>query len=261
MQELFRDQTIGSVGKPAFARSAVASFLCHAIVILFVMSVPYWAAETMPERLTRAMFLAPPPPPPPAAPAVLVKAARTRVNRVVRAFSPALTAPATIPEHAVAVPAVLEIPAETEIIPGAPGGVPGGVPGGIQGGVLGGILPGVQPPARPPVREAKKAEPPEAQPPARIQVDSEVQAGKLLVLIQPDYPSLAMEARLQGDVHVTAIIDRNGKITEFKILDGNPLFVAAVQRALQKWRYRPTFLHGEPVEVVTEITVTFRLRT
>ncbi len=96
--------------------------------------------------------------------------------------------------------------------------------------------------------------------PARIAVDSEIQAAKLLVMIQPSYPAIAKQARIQGAVRMTAVIDRNGNITEIQILEGNPLLVEAARNAVAKWRYSPTFLHGQAVEVVTNIIVKFKLQ-
>ena len=80
-------------------------------------------------------------------------------------------------------------------------------------------------------------------------------------MIQPVYPPMARQARVQGDVRLTAIIDRTGKVTELKVLEGNPLLIGAARSAVERWRYRPTLLHGQPVEVVTIITVEFRLRS
>jgi protein TonB len=93
----------------------------------------------------------------------------------------------------------------------------------------------------------------------RIQVDSEVQESKLLVMIKPQYPMLAMQARIQGKVRLAAIIDKDGKITELKVVSGHALLVDSALAAIKQWRYRPTFLHGEPVEVATQIIVDFHL--
>jgi protein TonB len=44
-----------------------------------------------------------------------------------------------------------------------------------------------------------------------------------------------------------------------KVLSGHPLLVKAALDAVKQWRYQPTLLNGDPVEVVTEIDVNFTL--
>jgi len=257
MLQLLGTQEFSTVGKPKVARSALWSFFVHTFVMLFLLSMAYWRVDTLPERLTASMLVAPLPPAPPPPPAPVIKTARAAVVRVARVYSPVLTAPVSVPQHVANIVEAMEAP---ELVGGVIGGVPGGIPGGVPGGIPGVIamLP-PPPPPPPPQVVVKVAPPPEPQAPARVQVDSEIQAAKLLVMIQPDYPLMAKQARIQGAVHMTAIIDREGKITEVKVLDGNPLLVEAARCAVAKWRYRPTFLHGEAVEVVTNIVVKFHL--
>ena len=77
--------------------------------------------------------------------------------------------------------------------------------------------------------------------------------------MQPEYPPLARQARIQGLVLLEAFIARDGTIQNLRIVTGHPLLAPAAQSAVQQWIYRPTMLNGEPVEVVTTISVTFSL--
>src|SRR3989304_1265006 len=131
---------------------------------------------------------------------------------------------------------------------GVIGGVPGGIPGGQAGGVLGGIIGGVGS-APPPPREAPK----------RIRVGGQVQAARVISQPRPSYPPLAKQARIQGVVRLQAIIAKDGTVQELQILSGHPLLVQSAQDAVRQWRYQPTLLNGEPVEVVTTIDVIFTL--
>jgi protein TonB len=70
---------------------------------------------------------------------------------------------------------------------------------------------------------------------------------------------LAKQARIQGVVRFTAIIGRDGTIQNLTLVSGHPLLVSAAQEAVKQWRYKPTLLNGEPVEVVTQIDVNFTL--
>ena len=78
-------------------------------------------------------------------------------------------------------------------------------------------------------------------------------------MIRPEYPRVALMARITGTVRLKAIISTKGRVEELQIIEGHPLLVAAAREAVEKWHYDPTFLNGEAVEVVTEIIVHFRL--
>lgn len=93
----------------------------------------------------------------------------------------------------------------------------------------------------------------------RIHVDREVQASKLRFQPKPDYPPLAKAARIQGVVHLEAVISRDGTIQDLKVLNGHPLLVKSALETVQKWAYEPTLVVGEAVEVTTEIEVRFAL--
>jgi periplasmic protein TonB len=83
--------------------------------------------------------------------------------------------------------------------------------------------------------------------------------GSLIHQVQPQYPTLAKQARIQGTVVLRAIIDREGKIEKLQVLSGHPMLAEAAVRAVQQWRYRPYYLNEQAVEVETEITVHFTL--
>ncbi len=76
---------------------------------------------------------------------------------------------------------------------------------------------------------------------------------------QPEYPPLAKMARIQGTVRLEAIISKDGTIQDLKAVTGHPLLVKSAMDAVARWRYQPTLLNGEPVEVVTEVDVNFTL--
>jgi protein TonB len=76
---------------------------------------------------------------------------------------------------------------------------------------------------------------------------------------RPVYPPLAKQARIQGTVRFTAIIGKDGTIQNLTLISGHPLLVQSATEAVKQWRYKPTLLNGEPVEVVTQIDVNFTL--
>ena len=116
----------------------------------------------------------------------------------------------------------------------------------------------VQPtPVKPP--PPPKAEPPKPTPPSRIRIGGNVEAARLIHEVQPQFPLLASEARIGGTVRLTAIIGRDGTVQDLSLVSGQPLLVKAAMDAVKQWVYKPTYLNGAPVEVVTEVDVNFRL--
>ena len=95
-------------------------------------------------------------------------------------------------------------------------------------------------------------------PTERIRV-SQMAEGNLAYRVQPAYPPLARQARIQGEVRLRAIISRTGTIENLAVLRGHALLIPAAIEAVRQWRYRPYVLNGEPIEVETEITVNFVL--
>jgi protein TonB len=81
----------------------------------------------------------------------------------------------------------------------------------------------------------------------------------LIRRVQPDYPTLARQARIQGTVVLRAVISRDGAIENLQVLSGHPMLVQAAVNAVLQWRYRPYLLNGEAVEVETQITLKFVL--
>ena len=259
MLQLFDNQAVSSIGKPAVVRSALWSFIVHGSVFLFLASLALSpAVQTLPDHFNFVQLVAPlsAPPLPPPPPARAVSVATRRVTHV---FDAKLTAPTSIPNYIPALDTVLEAPVELGAVGGVPGGIPGGVPGGVLGGLLGGAPAIVLPPPPPPPHEAKALPPPEPPAPQRVQVSADIQEAKLLKMIRPEYPRVALTARVSGTVRLKAIIDAKGRIVELQIIEGHPFLVAAARSAVEKWRYSPTFLNGEAVEVATDIIVNFRL--
>lgn len=100
------------------------------------------------------------------------------------------------------------------------------------------------------------AAPPKSGP---MRVSKGVQMAKLLREVRPIYPSLARAARIEGTVRLRAIIAKDGTIRNLQLLSGHALLAQASLDAVRQWLYAPTMLSGEPVEVETEIDVTFTL--
>jgi periplasmic protein TonB len=101
------------------------------------------------------------------------------------------------------------------------------------------------------------APPPQAAP---LRVGGDVKAPVVISRVEPSYPEVARKARISGIVIVECIIDKNGTVRNVKVLKPLPfgLDQAAVD-AVQKWRFRPGTLNGQPVDVIFNLTVNFKL--
>jgi protein TonB len=97
-------------------------------------------------------------------------------------------------------------------------------------------------------------------PSAPVKVSGRVQEALLVNRVEPKYSRIAIMMRLEGTVELRAIIGKDGTIHSLELLSGHPVLGRDAMLAVQEWRYRPTLLGGEPVEVETRITVVFTLQ-
>jgi TonB family protein len=95
-----------------------------------------------------------------------------------------------------------------------------------------------------------------------IRVSAGVEPAKLIRHVTPVYPPSAREQGIQGSVTFEAVINKAGLIdsTQLATTYASPDLVQAAQDAVRQWQYSPALLNGEPVDVLTEITVNFTLQ-
>jgi len=242
---MFEDSLIESGNKLKTKRlsTTILSFTLQVFLICILILIPLIYTDALPKQQLMTFLVAPPPPPPPppppaAAPIKVVKIASEMVNGQLRT-------PTKIPQK-------IQMIKEEEAPPdlgagGVPGGVPGGIPGGSAGGVIGGIL-SSQPIAVPKVAT-----------PQRVRVSQGVSNGLLIRKVQPVYPPLARQARIQGQVVLHAEISKEGTIQNLQLVSGHAMLAPAAIEAVKQWRYKPYLLNGEPVAVETEVIVNFSL--
>ena len=92
-----------------------------------------------------------------------------------------------------------------------------------------------------------------------IRVASSLQVSRLAMKVDPEYPTLARRGHIEATVIAEARITGSGTVDSLRIISGNPLFYQSVLDAVKQWRYEPILLNGEAIEVITTITVNFRL--
>ena len=183
---------------------------------------------------------------------------QSRPARVAPRIPLPFVAPARIPQ------AIATIIEEPEPLAGAGPGAESGpyIPGAIPSDAA------AQPawitraiPKPPPVAAQQTAPPPKppAQQITRIRIGGVVHPPRLIHEVRPSYPPLARQARISGTVKLEAVLSRDGTIQSLRAVSGHPLLIHAALDAVRQWRYQPTLLNGVPVEVITQITVNFRL--
>jgi len=215
----------------------VLSGIVQATILGILILIPLIYTEALPKAMLSTLLVAPPPPPPPPPPPQPVKTIVKPVARLIQ--SGKLMQPRAIPKE-VAVFKEAELPPDVVTNAGTTGGVFGGIPGQ-------GMVSAVAPP------------PPKPAAPTRVKQGGNVTAALIITQTRPVYPALARQARIQGNVVLHAIIDKDGKVAQLEVISGHPLLVQSALDAVKQWRYKPTLLNGDPVEVDTTITVTFTM--
>ena len=251
---LFTDSLLETSGGPRRRRTwaTLAAVVLHCILVSVLVVAPLWFTEVLPHAQLVTFLVAPSPPPPPPPPAARASAAVKVVKVATEIVNGRLRTPERIPEKVQMIKEAEEPPPITTT-GGVVGGVPGGIPGGQLGGVIGSII----------GESSRLAALPKLSKPAptvqRVRVSQGVTKGMVVYRIEPTYPPLAREARIQGVVVLTAIIDKDGNIQNLQLVSGHPMLAPAAIDAVKHWRYKPFLLNGQPVEVETTVTVNFRM--
>jgi protein TonB len=243
---MFEDSLIESGGRLKTKRgwTSMLSFAIQIGIIGIRVLIPLIFTEALPKTQLMTFLVAPPPPPPPpppaAAPVHVVKQIQTDI------VNGELRTPTKIPQKVQMIKED-EAPPPSMAAAGVVGGVPGGVPGGQMGGIIGGIV------SSTPMAVPKVATP------QRVRVSSGVSTGLLVRRVNPNYPPLARQARIQGQVILQAEISKTGDIQNLRLISGHPMLAPAAIDAVKQWKYKPYLLNGEPVEVETTVQVNFTL--
>ena len=240
---MFNELVESCVAKSATKKTygiALSAFV-QSVALVVLLVIPLIYTQALPGKVLGRFLVVPPPvlPAPIAATAARAVAAKPRAYRQI---SDPITQPTNIPTG-IKVPTEPEAPLALALSDGADG-----VATGLDlfAADFGGPAASIPPPPPPVVTK-------------RVKQGGDVVAARIIAQPRPEYPLLARMAHIQGDVVLHAIIDRSGSISELQVISGPPLLVKAALDEVRAWRYRPTLLGGEPVEVDTTITMSFVL--
>ncbi|HTZ73344.1 MAG TPA: energy transducer TonB [Candidatus Aquilonibacter sp.] len=210
----------------------------HALLICAVLIAPMLVSQRL--VLARNDVTALASPPLPYAPPAALGSSRAVVQK----------ANFTVPKHTVPVstPRLAAAPIAAQSAPDlsdAMQGIAGGLPNGALGGILGG--------------DERIAPPVPMGTVGTLRVGGQVQRPELVYNPDPVYPSKAKKEKVQGDVKIDAIVDKDGNVVEAHALSGPPLLIEAAIKAVSQWKYEPTYLNGSPYPLELVVDVSFRL--
>jgi len=226
------------------AASASISLFLQCVLIGSLLVIPLMITDTLPTRQLVTFLVAPPPPPPPPPPVPAAALKRTAVTSNI--VDGHLKMPSRIPRQVQMIHEEAAPPSGIGVVGGVEGGIPGGQLKGVIGGIVSSSSSSVLPPPKPVI-------------PQRLRISQGVSSGRINYRVEPRYPLIAQQARIEGAVVLSAVISKQGTIENLQVLSGHPLLVQSAISAVAQWRYRPYLLNGEPVEVETTITVNFKL--
>jgi protein TonB len=259
---MFDDVLIESAGKDkqkdAWVTGAISAVI-HVLLIGGVIAAGYYIKEN-PEVIEKpiqafVVSAAPPPPPPPPPPPASSTPSRPHVETPKvqpQTEQPTFRQPTEVPKE------VPQVDETTDTTGGVEGGVVGGVKGGVVGGVVGGVIGGVVGGTLGGTLGGQIG----GTGTGPVRVGGDVKAPIAIEpRADPQYTEVARKARVEGLVILEAIIDREGNVTDVRVLKGLPLGLdTAAIEAVKKWRFKPGTLNGAPVPVIYNLTVNFRLQ-
>jgi protein TonB len=226
----------------AKAAALPAAAFIHAVALALLVTIPLLRVGRLPNVDLAAVILVPAPPmtplPPPKA------RAGNPGSRLVKKPAAAAVggwrvAPVDIPDGIVE-EGLGAGGAEDGIEGGVDYGAGGGFPANLGAGILYQL---VGEPVEPVVRAAGDIKPP-----------------KLVRRIEPDYPEIARQARVEGVVILEATTDVFGRVTGVRVLRSLPLLDEAAVNAVRQWVYEPMVINGRPRPVTFTVTVRFVLK-
>jgi TonB family protein len=98
------------------------------------------------------------------------------------------------------------------------------------------------------------------QPAAPIAVGGDVKPARLLTSLAPEYPQMARNRHISGDVKIDALVDASGRVSGMRVISGSALLHEAALDAVRQWKYQPATLNGQAVSTHLTVTVQFKLQ-
>jgi protein TonB len=83
--------------------------------------------------------------------------------------------------------------------------------------------------------------------------------GALASRVQPDYPALARQLKIEGTVELEVLVTETGEVAKVGIVSGNPVLTAPAAQAVKRWKFKPFMEDGKAIQVLAPISLNFKL--
>ena len=77
--------------------------------------------------------------------------------------------------------------------------------------------------------------------------------------VQPDYPPIARQLKIEGPVELEAVVSESGTVEKVNIVSGNPILTKPAVEALKKWKFAPFTADGKAVRALVPVGLNFKL--
>jgi protein TonB len=94
-----------------------------------------------------------------------------------------------------------------------------------------------------------------------LKVAQDIQSLRAIQQVKPVYPELARISHTEGSVTLQVSITKEGTVAKVEVVSGPALLTRAAQDAVKQWKYKPTIVNGQTMEVITQVRVNFTLGT
>jgi TonB family protein len=89
---------------------------------------------------------------------------------------------------------------------------------------------------------------------------SKMEAARATVTrVEPEYPAIAKQLKLQGSVELEAVVGEDGSVGDVQIISGNPVLTKAAVQAVKKWKFTPAIEDGKPIKAVAPVELLFKI--
>jgi len=77
--------------------------------------------------------------------------------------------------------------------------------------------------------------------------------------VQPDYPPMARQLKIEGSVELEALVAESGAVEKVSIISGNPVLTRPAAEAVKKWKFAPFTADGKAVKALVPISMSFKM--
>jgi protein TonB len=91
-----------------------------------------------------------------------------------------------------------------------------------------------------------------------VQITGETLESYVIRKVPAVYPVLARQARIEGVVVLSIVVDEKGEVQDVKAISGQPLLAKSAEDALRHWRFRPIILDGKPTAIESRVSMNFQ---